>query len=334
MMRRTFLAASAAASVALAAPTKSQMGVAATCYLSFRRYRDTSEFLEHMHDLGAGGIQISLSNLEPAFGKSIRERCERYGMYFETMGALPGADTAPFEKAMVASKEAGALAMRVGCLSGRRYETFATLADWKQFVDRSWTSVEKAVRIAERLQFPLALENHKDWTAEEYLKILGKYAGPYMGACLDTGNNISLLDDPMELVEKIAPYVVSTHLKDMAVDEYPKGFLLSEMVMGTGMLDVVKIASIIRKARPKTKLTLEMITRDPLEVPCLTDKYWATFPDRNGLAMARTLSMVRANKPTKPLPRTTGLDKDAQLRVEEENVVASLNYAREKLDRL
>ena len=155
-----------------------------------------------------------------------------------------------------------------------------------------------------------------------------------MGACLDTGNNISLLDDPMELVEKIAPYVVSTHLKDMAVDEYPKGFLLSEMVMGTGMLDVVKIASIIRKARPKTKLTLEMITRDPLEVPCLTDKYWATFPDRNGLAMARTLSMVRANKPTKPLPRTTGLDKDAQLRVEEENVVASLNYAREKLDRL
>ena len=41
------------------------------------------------------------------------------------------------------------------------------------------------------------------------------------------------------------------------------------------------------------EVQLEMITRNPLEVPCLTDKYWATFPDRNGRYLADTLRLVR-----------------------------------------
>jgi hypothetical protein len=70
-----------------------------------------------------------------------------------------------------------------------------------------------------------------------------------------------------------------------------------------------------------------MITRDPLKVPCLTDGYWATFPQRNGLYLARTLRMVRE----KPLPVVTGLSREAQLQLEEDNVKKSLTYAREHL---
>jgi len=45
----------------------------------------------------------------------------------------------------------------------------------------------------------------------------------------------------------------------------------------------------IRKARPRVRLNLEMITRDPLKVPCLMDRYWLTFPERSGVYLARTL---------------------------------------------
>jgi hypothetical protein len=148
--------------------------------------------------------------------------------------------------------------------------------------------------------------------------IMKGYSSPYFGVCLDTGNNISLLDDPMEVVERLAPYALSTHIKDMGVDQSDDGFLLSEVVIGTGFLDLRKVTGIIERARPKTKLTLEMITRDPLNVPCLTDKYWATFPDRNGLPLARTLRMVRAKK--SKLPVITGLSREAQLQAEEDNV--------------
>jgi hypothetical protein len=111
------------------------------------------------------------------------------------------------------------------------------------------------------------------------------------------------------------------------VASYPEGFLLSEMPLGEGMLDMRRIVETIRHARPETRLTLEMITRDPLKVACLTDAYWATFPQRNGLYLARTLRMVRE----RPLPVVSGLTREAQLRQEEDNVKISLTYARERL---
>jgi hypothetical protein len=41
--------------------------------------------------------------------------------------------------------------------------------------------------------------------------------------------------------------------------------------------------------------------------------------------------MVRANKPKKPLPRVTGMDREAQLRFEMENVERSIEHARTEL---
>src|SRR6202007_353381 len=113
------------------------------------------------------------------------------------------------------------------------------------------------------------------------------------GANLDLGNNISLLDDPMEVIERLVPYTFSTHFKDMGVEPYSDGFLLSEVRLGDGFLDLPKIARMIQQAHPTTKFSLEMITRDPLKVPCLTDKYWVTFPERNGRYLARTLKLVQ-----------------------------------------
>lgn len=92
-----------------------------------------------------------------------------------------------------------------------------------------------------------------------------------------------------------------------------------------------RIVETIRKARPATRMTLEMITRDPLEVPCLTEKYWATFPDRNGKYLARTLAYVAKNAKSEALPRTKHLSKEAQIRLEDDNVKQCLHHARERL---
>jgi hypothetical protein len=76
-----------------------------------------------------------------------------------------------------------------------------------------------------------------------------------------------------------------------------------------------------------------MITRNPLKIPCLTDAYWATFPDRNGLYLARTLAFVhRATQKLEPLPRVDGLNVAARYRLEEDNIKQCLYYARVKLN--
>jgi 3-oxoisoapionate decarboxylase len=323
MTRRQFTTAAAAATMAAhAAPPKSQLGIATTCYLSFLRPRDPDQFLEFCHERGAGGVQSAVSKNPAKF----RARCEQLGMWYEAM--LPLGDA--LGPAIKQAKEAGAVAGRVGALSGRRYETFDTVEKWKTFVSEARTKIAAASKLAAAEKFPLALENHKDWTVEDMLGLMKEFGHEHFGILLDTGNNISLLDDTYQLVEAFAPHALSTHLKDMAWQAHPDGFEMSEMVFGEGKLDMKRIIDTIRKARPNTKMTLEMITRNPLVVPCLRPKYWLTMPDRPARVLAATLSMVRDVKPKDPLPRMDALDDGQRLRLEDDNVKWCLNVAREK----
>ncbi len=331
MNRRTFLFTSAATARALAAPPRTKMGIAVTSFMSFGRPKDTYEFLERANALGAGGIQMPLTSREPEYAHKLRARAEQLGMYFEVIAGLPKDDPSVFDRTVAAAREAGAGCVRVNCLGGRRYETFSSMTEWRAFVAKSRDAVDTALRIAEKHQVPLAVENHKDWTVDELAALMKEKQSRWLGVCLDTGNNISLLDDPMGTVEALAPYAICTHIKDMAVAPYDDGFLLSEVPLGEGILDMRRVVDTIHGARPQCHMTLEMITRDPLKVPCLTDKYWATFPERSGLYLARTLRMARDRKDSRPLPVPSALPHDAQMRVEEDNVKQCLNYAREHL---
>jgi hypothetical protein len=115
----------------------------------------------------------------------------------------------------------------------------------------------------------------------------------------------------------------------MGVAPYEDGFLLSEV----GLLELPGIITTVRRARPKVRFSLEMMTRDPLKVPCLTEKYWTVFPGRSGEYLARTLKLVQKYSSThKPLPVVSQLSKEDRSRVEQENVKACLRYARENLE--
>ncbi len=191
---------------------------------------------------------------------------------------------------------------------------------------KAWPSSTAAIPIFEKHKFTLALENHKDWTLDEYVRLFRKYSSEYFGACLDFGNNISLLDGLMETIEQVAPYTKATHLKDIAVAPYREGFLLSEAPLGEGVLDLPRALDILHRAQPNARLTLEMITRDPLPIPCLTDRYWLTFPDRNGIYLARTLRFIEEHKSAQPLPCPEALSASEHARIEEENIRACLGY--------
>lgn len=330
MTRRDFIATTAASAVVQPA-ARCKMGFAPDCFVILRPPRTALEYLEKGHSLGAGGVQTSLASFEPDYLKKVRQKKDELGMYLEISTSMPGPDTTQFEKTVQAAKEAGAECIRSVCLSGRRYETFNTLEQWKAFVADSMQKIERVLPIANKYKMPVGIENHKDWTAEDYVAILKKYSSEYLGVCIDFGNNVSLLDDPMDVVESLAPYVINNHIKDMAVEEFEDGFLLSEVPLGQGFLDLKRMVAIILKARPSAKFSLDMLTRDPLKITCLTEKYWVTFPERNGKYLARSLAMVKKNKWPKPLPRVTGLDREAQLRMETDNLTQSVAYARDQL---
>ena len=321
--------------------SQSKMGIASTSFMGAEigagaggsapagrpRARDAYEFLEKCYALGAGGIQAQL-NGDLA---KLRARADQLGMYLEGMVSIPrNGDMTSLERSLMDAKAAGATVVRAAMLGGRRYETFSTLADWKKWVEQSHEALKLALPIIEKQKVIVAIENHKDWTVEDFLKLIKTFQSEYLQVCLDFGNNLAMLDDPMETIESLAPYTKSTHIKDMGVRPYADGFLLSEVPLGTGILDLPKIVSILQKANPKVYFSLEMITRDPLKVPCLTKQYWEVFPDRNGKYLAQTIKLVNERSSSATLPTVSQLSREERAKVEEENVKACLEYTRVK----
>jgi sugar phosphate isomerase/epimerase len=297
------------------------------------RFADPIRFLEHARSLGARGVQVALGIRDEAGARALRERAEAASMYLEGIVALPrdSSGLERFEAEIRTAKQAGAEVVRTVMLSGRRYETFATLDAFRRFAEASSQALRLAAPVVARHDILLAVENHKDWRAEELLAVLKRDGNDHVGVCLDTGNSIALLEDPMEVVEALAPRSFTTHFKDMGLEEYRDGFRLAEVVFGAGILDLPRVVRIVRSARAGIRFNIEMITRDPLDVPCLADRYWTTFPDLPARQLARAMRLVRDNPPKPPLPRIRQLPREGQLRAEDENVRRCLAFARDRL---
>lgn len=301
--------------------------------LKYPGFRDAIDLMEHCHEIGAGGLQVNVRDWAPDFAKKVRGRREKLGLFLEGSVGLPkGADgVQKFQDDILAAREAGAETVRTVCLSGRRYENFKTLGEFQEFSKKAMESLELVEPFVRKHRVRLAIENHKDWRAPELGAILKKLSSEWVGVNLDFGNNIALIEDPMAVVNALAPYAFTTHVKDMGVREYEDGFLLSEVPLGEGVLDLKKMFEVCRRHRADIRFNLEMITRDPLKIPCLTNNFWATLPDVSPNELAGTLRMVRQNPFGTDLPIISTLSPERKLTTEEQNILTSLAYSESDL---
>ncbi len=288
------------------------------------------DLIEHCGRIGAGGVQVGIKDWTADFARKVRDRREKLGLYLEGSVGLPqNTEEVPaFEAEVKNAREAGAQILRTVCASGRRYETFKSAAEFEAFKGQARTALQRAEPVLRKHKVKLAVENHKDWRAPELAALLSELGSEWIGVTLDFGNSIALLEDPMEVVRTLVPFVLSTHVKDMAVEEYPDGFRLSEVPLGKGILNLPEIVALCRKQNPNVAFSLEMITRDPLDIPCLKPEYWATFGDVPGAELARTLRLVRERKYAAGLPRVSHLSPDDRLAAEEANIRTCLEWGK------
>jgi sugar phosphate isomerase/epimerase len=300
----------------------------------FSSFTNALDLLQHCSSIGAGGIQVVLNQWTSDFAKKVREEKEKLNMYVEASIGLPKttSELDLFEKNIQSAKEAGIKVARTVCLPTRRYETFKSLQEFKDFKKNAIASLQMVEPILRKHQMKLAVENHKDWKSFELVEIMKQLDSDYLGVTLDFGNNLALLEDPMEVIKALAPYVFSTHVKDMGVTAYDKGFLLSEVPLGKGIIDLKAAVAECKKYNPQVTFNLEMITRDPLEIPCLDSNYWSTFENSSALDLTKALQLVRSKAYSGQLPGVKDLDGEAKLAFEEKNIVDCLTFAQAKLN--
>lgn len=345
--RRVFLATLAAGSATLAARLRaaesSRMCLAYTSFaVRMLQGRDilkstaaalpATGLLDLTEKFWAGGAQIDMSQFEshdPGYLKQVRARAEKAGLWLEL--SVPSRYLESAEAYAEMARVAAALGVdriRVALLYGRRYESFKTRDAWLEF-SRKWRTQLAAIRsTVDRYPVSVGLENHKDFTAVELAGLVRDLQSPRIGVCVDFGNNISLLEDPLETIRTLAPFAVTTHIKDMAVRPYAEGFELSEVPLGEGLVPLAEAIAAIKAARPDVRLCLEMITRDPLRVPYKTDAYWIAVDRPTAEALSRFERDVLGRAWKDPLPRISHLAPAAQIEAEDDNVRRSVAYAR------
>lgn len=290
-------------------------------------------FFEECRRFGAGGMQFDLRAGDESSLSELRRRLESHGLFYEGILSPPRRpeDLPRFDRGITWAQEAGAKLARTVIMPGRRYEEFGTLEAFRRAEAAGIRSLELAEPVLARRRFRLAVENHKDHRTAERLRLFEHLSSEWIGACVDVGNNIALLEDPLETVRALAPWAMSVHLKDHALREHPSGFLLADVALGEGYLDLPAIVRVLREAKPEVRFNLEVITRDALEVPVLTPGYWSTFGDVPARDLGLTLAAVQAHQPAKPFAPISDQPARAQLAAESRNVQVSLDYARRQL---
>ena len=110
-----------------------------------------------------------------------------------------------------------------------------------------------ALPAADAAGVALLLENHSDFTADEYRSLLAE-AGGSTGVFLDVINPVAALDDPLPVVRALAPLARAGHVKDYVFESIPtddgyhrRGFAVRYRYPGEGVADLPLLIASLRE---------------------------------------------------------------------------------------
>lgn len=285
-------------------------------------------YLQKASELGLDGVQLCdprhLETIEYGYVTGLRQRADALGLYLE-LGT--GGTNPDHLQNMV--RAAHVLRSRVvRTFVGRpRPDSSAAMRELLAAAAREVTQV---VPVCERYRVFLALENHQDLTAPELLSLLELIGSEWVGVCLDTGNPLALLEDPLAAARALAPHAKSVHLKDYQLLALPTGFALLGCALGEGVVDLPAILEVLQREAPEATLSVECYLGRH-DVPALEHDYLARLPEASAADLGATLRLVRDRGLPRP-PRLPARESEL-LGAEDDLVVRSARWAQQALKR-
>jgi sugar phosphate isomerase/epimerase len=255
-----------------------KIGIDSYCYHRFfgevypdqespKKCMTMEDFLNRAKELDVDAVSLEscfFSSFEPSYLNELKGQLDEFGFdrvfaWGHPDGLERGQNPVAFEemkKLIPCTRMIGADVMRiVGSSLMFRHEEHAPQI--KAIINQC----KEAVKIAEDNGVKLAIENHIDFTAVEILQIVEEVASQNFGVNFDTGNFLRLLDDPIAGMEKLAPYVFATHIKDLMVDQTAvptDWFFFAGVPVGLGLIDNQRLAEILAKHHYKGFLAVEI----------------------------------------------------------------------------
>jgi len=341
MTRRTLLAASAAA-LASRSPSAAGEGGKVKFGLDLFSLRSQGwtpfQYLDFASKWGIRVVHFSeirfLGSLEEQNLKDVRAHAEKLGIEVE-IGMLSICPTSTiFNKSQGTAEEQLTRMATAARIVGSRIVrcVLGTSADRTGAIPIEG-HIENTVQVLHNVRsrivdagLKVAIENHAGDMQAREVKMLIEAAGKdFVGSCLDSGNPLWTIEDPHLTLQTLAPYVLTSHVRDTAMWNTPQGIAVAWTRMGEGNIG---IEDYIREYAAKCfgrALSLEIIVTGPRFYNYRDPKFWDAYRKTPAWEFARFLTLADKGTPREAPPRLSG---EAAAAKELEDVEASIRWTK------
>lgn len=343
MLRRTFLATGAAVLTQSAKPQDKPKVKLGIDLFSIRSSGWTPfEYLDYCSKHGARVVHFSevrfLGSLEDAHLRKVRDHAGKLGIELEigmrsicptskAFDASQGTAEQQLEKMIRAANIAGSHLVRA---------FLGTMADRVGPISIDG-HIENTVRVlrsvrsrAQDAGVKIAVENHAGDMQGRELKTLIEEAGKdFVGACIDSGNPTWAIEDPHLTLEMLAPYVLTSHIRDSAVWRTPEGAEVQWVRMGEGNVGIDSYVRKFLEQCPGKALSMEIIVTGARKFPYLDPKFWDGYKNTPAWEFSRFVALAENGRPR---PARPPVPKEQAAQREREDLEASIRHTKQLLN--
>ena len=341
MTRRTMLAAGAAA-LASQAVSAADGGAKVKFGLDLFSLRSQGwtpfQYLDFAAKWGIRVVHFSevrfLGSLEEQNLKAVRAHAEELGIEVE-IGMLSICPTSTiFDKSKGTAEEQLTRMAAAARIVGSRIVrcVLGTSADRSSATPLE-ANIENTVQVLHNVRsrimdagLKIAIENHAgDMQAREVKMLIEEAGKDFVGSCLDSGNPLWTIEDPHLTLETLAPYVLTSHVRDTSLWNTPQGIAVAWTRMGEGNIGIEDYVREYAAKCPGRPLSLEIIVTGPRYFNYRDPKFWDAYRKDPAWEFARFLALADKGKPLEAPPRLSGQAAAAQ---ELADVEASIRWTK------
>ena len=193
--------------------------------------------------------------------------------------------------------------------------------------------LRKVKAVALNAGVKIAVENHAgDLHSRELVQLIERAGTEYVGATLDSGNATWTLEDPIDTLRNLAPYAISSGIRDSMVWKSKRGVKVQWTAMGEGCTDLDTFISEWKRLCPSLPMQLEIISGFAKEFPYLDPTFWPPYSTFLAEDFSRFLLISQKGKEIKPFSSPEGIEKKvAQQNYQLSQLEKSISFCKEKL---
>jgi sugar phosphate isomerase/epimerase len=247
-----------------------------------------------------------LGSLDRAHLQHVRDRADALGLDLE-VGMLAIAPTSGIFDAAAGTPEQQLtrtidIAVALGsplirCVVGNSFDR-RTPGGIDAHIERALAAVQDVRPRVMDAGLKLAIENHSGDMQSRELQALIEEAGTnFVGACIDSGNACWALEDPHDVLDRLAPYALTSHMRDSALWISAEGINVEWTRMGEGTVDIARYVRTFIERCPGRAVSLEVITNRQRAFDFRDRRFWDAYSKMPASDFARFLVLAERGQP-------------------------------------